>query len=182
MSLYFPDLDAPLAVLHQAIAQFASDTMFGLAASRAAASLRLSTPDSQNMLVKEYSVQYGNPFPGQSFGIAHHCVDLIYLFDAFHDFLAEADKKEARKEKGTYEANRDNAELADEMQRDWIEFITKGKIKRGNDEMIKVYGHDRVVREESLDAETWVRQIRRFEALGRDLEGARSVFAKMNTA
>jgi hypothetical protein len=143
-------------------------------------------------ILKEYSVQYGNPFPGPSFGIAHHCVDLIYLFDAFHSFLAEADKKEAEVkihdggEKFVYSALRSNRELTVQMQGDWIKFITGEMTGVKSDDpslkMMRVYGQDRCVREESLDAEAWVEKRKKFKILGRDISSAKNVLKKFNAA
>ncbi|KAH8659774.1 Alpha/Beta hydrolase protein [Xylariales sp. PMI_506] len=41
--------------------------------------------------VHSFHVEVGNPFLGPSQGISHHCVDLMYLFEAFHDGFALAD-------------------------------------------------------------------------------------------
>ncbi|KAJ5915871.1 carboxylesterase [Penicillium verhagenii] len=38
-----------------------------------------------------YNMKFGNPFPGLNFDVAHHCVDLIYIFDAFHNDLESLD-------------------------------------------------------------------------------------------
>lgn len=42
--------------------------------------------------VQAFHVKTGNPFPGPCEGVAHHCVELIYLFEAFHTAFVEADQ------------------------------------------------------------------------------------------
>jgi carboxylesterase type B len=182
LSAYFPNSEttAPDELL-RSLSCFVSDAMFGLPASRAAKFLRLEGGDRRTT-VKEYSTQFGNPFPGPSFGVAHHCVDLIYAFDAFHDFLADADKKEAAGENGAYKAKKTNVDLTLQLQKDWIEFITKdsrGEENGKQSETIKVYGHDRAVREESSDAKQWVEQRKRFEVLAKEPACANVALGKM---
>ncbi|CAK7223978.1 hypothetical protein SBRCBS47491_005391 [Sporothrix bragantina] len=46
--------------------------------------------------VQTFHVKTGNPFSGPFEGVAHHCVELIYLFEAFHDAFVEADNGNAR--------------------------------------------------------------------------------------
>lgn len=47
--------------------------------------------DSRNLGIESYHIEFGNPFPGKEQGVAHHCVELIYLFESFHDALEKAD-------------------------------------------------------------------------------------------
>lgn len=44
--------------------------------------------------VQSYKVKFGNPWPGPSKDVSHHCVEIIYLFDAFHDDLVKIDNIE----------------------------------------------------------------------------------------
>lgn len=41
-------------------------------------------------------MRFGNPFPGPFHGVAHHCVDLIYIFDCYRGYLEQADREEAK--------------------------------------------------------------------------------------
>jgi hypothetical protein len=143
--------------------------------------------------VGEYKVKFGNPFPGPSFKIAHHCVELIYTFDAFHDFLIEADKAEAQGStppssfvppleppKEFYGARRSNVELRDEIQRDWIEFVVRDEVREQSDG-IKVYGNDRVSKLDSLTKDDeWIVYKKRLEVLGRERVAARNALRKLN--
>ena len=46
--------------------------------------------------VQSYKIKFGNPFQGPNFQVAQHCVELIYLFDAFHDHLELVDQERLR--------------------------------------------------------------------------------------
>jgi carboxylesterase type B len=67
--------------------------------------------------VQSYRVKFGNPFPGINYAKAHHCVDLIYVFDCFGETLRDVDKALPA---GAVK----HASLVDRMQADWIRFIT----------------------------------------------------------
>ena len=45
----------------------------------------------QHTTVQSYRIKFGNPFPGQCYEVAQHCVEVIYLFDAFHDHMILVD-------------------------------------------------------------------------------------------
>lgn len=163
--------------------------MFGHGAAQAAAFFsKRGSNRGRKTPVKEYQVQYGNPLSGPNFGVGHHCVDLIYLFDCFHGDLAKADEFESsfsieKAEGPPYIAAKSNADLTLQMQKDWVEFITKDGVYESNEEeMIRVYGHDRVVREESLGAEQWIMKRKRMDALGKEWKYTKQVLRNLEIA
>ena len=121
-----------------------------------------------------YRVQMGNPFPGPNYGVAHHCVDLIYLFDAFHDDLAAQDRQDAGTRKGA-----SNAALRQEMQSAWADFIV-GDVKDIREDEAVVYGKDRIGRMENLREDLkWVERRRRFDLIGRHRREAAAVMGRL---
>jgi hypothetical protein len=102
----------PLHDLHHCLLQFANDVTFGYPIYRAKKFLATYQPKTggydgrvgdrvldhafaqsiHHTTVRSYRVEFGNPFPGPNHNVAHHCVDMIYLFDAFHDALLSVDR------------------------------------------------------------------------------------------
>lgn len=81
--------------LAQGLYTFLNDSMFEGSVDLARTSFRNRrrvTGHPEVKSVHSYFVEFGNPFPGPSQGMSHHCVDLIYLFEAFHDALTLADE------------------------------------------------------------------------------------------
>lgn len=162
--------NSPLPELHKNMTQFISDAMFGYTSFEASHFLRLPSPQSPTTKtksyhptpVREYKMKYGNPFSGSKFKIAHHCIELIYLFDCFHEFLLAADEAEAggrvpafyedtdAANEEVYQAARTNAELVRDIQSEWLEFITKDDVEVESSDEIKVWGFDRASKMESL--------------------------------
>jgi hypothetical protein len=131
-------------------------------------------------IVKSYKVKFGNPFPGPSHNVSHHCVELVYLFDAFHDDLIKIDNIEhALADQLTpplddkvhdnlsqqnvpeqiisaLAKKRSNVALQKDIQRYWIHFITKEQSgmdklrERGLEDQVTVFDVDREVRVGSL--------------------------------
>lgn len=81
--------------LHRAAVRFLSDSTFDLPVNLARRAFterrRLAGSAEHATGIHSFHVGFGNPFPGPRRGIAHHCVELIYLFKAFEDALARAD-------------------------------------------------------------------------------------------
>jgi carboxylesterase type B len=157
--------------LHKSLLQFMTDAKFGLPVFLAHRNLSSShsTPEQHPSRVQAYRIKFTNPFPGPLRFVSHHCVDMIYQFDGFHDELV-----------GTGEGS--NVELVEAMQRHWVEFIWDG-CQGGTAEFgvqedeITVYGRDRkvVVRKLGEDAEC-VERGRRFKVLEKDMEGMRKMW------
>lgn len=139
--------------LRHGLAALLTDIMFGVPANLARDTLRIENANTSVGAgatighVQSFHVHTGNPFPGPSAGVAHHCVELIYLFDAFHSELAAADKGKARgyvnpgdeptvattaatslaspvDSAGTT-AKRTNVELSRTIQDVWLDFIVR---------------------------------------------------------
>jgi hypothetical protein len=152
----------PLPDLHASLLQFATVAEFGLPVHLARKSLASSTilPGEMRSKTQAYRIQNNNPFRGPLQLLSHYCVDLLYLFDAFHHDLG-----------GTVPVNQ---LLVDTMQALWIDFISDGCAEAtstcsvGEDEMT-VYGRDPRVRKMKLQAGSeFVERERRFDVLERD--------------
>ncbi|KAK4949969.1 hypothetical protein LTR10_011811 [Elasticomyces elasticus] len=124
-SLYNLGDGATPAEIQQEVMKFIGDVEFGVPVQKAKEALsRIAT-------VCSYRVSFGNPWSGPFSGMAQHCVELLYLFDCFHDDLRRVDEDSS------------HAALVDRLQSDWIDFISS------NDELDRsevVYGKDRVKR------------------------------------
>ncbi|CZR63734.1 uncharacterized protein PAC_13631 [Phialocephala subalpina] len=81
-------------VIRDRLFRFVGDVMFGLPLFKAR-KFFTSTQHADEFfhptIVQSYKVKFGNPWPGPSHDVSHHCVELIYLFDAFHDDLIKID-------------------------------------------------------------------------------------------
>lgn len=94
LAAYQLEPELPLPRLHDRLTRFLSDVIFSYPTHRARSFLA-SYRQGQGILhpgVHSYRVQFGNPFPGRNKGVAHHCVELIYLFNAFYDELKKVDE------------------------------------------------------------------------------------------
>jgi carboxylesterase type B len=153
--------------LHLNLIQFMTDAVFGHPTHNAQRSLNSShnLPDEHPSKVQSYRIEYTNPFPGPLQKLAHHCVDMLYIFDNFHEHLAKIEAT--------------NQELVEAMQRHWIDFIWDGCKDETSrcgvkEDEVTVYGRDKkaVVRSVKKDAECVERE-RRFELLAKDPKGLR---------
>jgi hypothetical protein len=132
--------------LHNQIYQFLSDLHFGYPVQRSREELMgWESPENHGQCdsllhrptkVDSFRISFGNPFPGINHRIAHHCVDLIYIYDCFEDALRAADKAEPV---GAVS----NASLVDLIQADWIAFITRSKSTPHQSALAKIYQMDR---------------------------------------
>lgn len=115
-----------VARLHDGILQFLSDMQFGNPIQLAREELMswdlsktkhiADGTSARPTAVQSYRVQFGNPFPGINYAKAHHCVDLIYIFDCFAEALRDADKILPA-------SVVTHASLVERIQADWIRFI-----------------------------------------------------------
>ncbi|CAI7638575.1 unnamed protein product [Penicillium glandicola] len=156
-----------LADLQEQIFQFLSDIQFGYPVQTARDELmgwELSTQKSTSdtsarpTAVQSYRASVGNPFPGINHEKAHHCVDLLYIYDCFADAMRAVDE--------TLPAEAvTNAALVDRVQADWVRFITAPS---PSDQcgQATVYGADRTasVVDMALD-QTWVERKSRLDFL-----------------
>lgn len=154
--------------LHEQISQFLSDIQFGYPVQNAREELmewELSTQktasgttNARPTAVQSYRMSVGNPFPGINHEKAHHCVDLIYIYDCFADAMRAVD--EALPAETTT-----NAALVARIQADWIRFIT-ARSPSGQSGLATVYGADRnaSVVDVALD-QTWIERKSRLDFL-----------------
>ncbi|KAH7139897.1 para-nitrobenzyl esterase [Dactylonectria estremocensis] len=186
----------------QSLHRFLNESTFELSVSLARTSLRNrrrveGRPEGKT--VHSFHVEFGNPFPGPGQGISHHCVELIYLFEAFHDALALADqgilkpyqdpsdsvanekseptstasdsgnKVQTEKEETTG-SNRTHLALAQAIQDHWLDFIVPDKVAIGGAiDEITVFGKDLSTRVESLDGPAWQARQERWGLLAKDI-------------
>lgn len=131
-------------------------------------------------------MKFGNPFPGPYHDVAHHCIDLIYLFDAFHEDLANLDQDASRT--GETATRATNAELCRLIQDKWIDFIVtdhsiRFEIEDQEKDKTTVYGIDRSPRVESLTEydryPEWMVQRKRFELFEKDQRAWRLVMGRI---
>ncbi|KAJ5959868.1 alpha/beta-hydrolase [Penicillium vulpinum] len=160
--------DMALADLHKQIFQFLTDIQFGYCVQTAREELMGWEPSAQKSAsdttsarptaVQSYRMSVGNPFPGINHEKAHHCVDLLYIYDCFADAMRAVD------ETLPAEATA-NAALVDRVQADWVRFITAPS-PSDQHEMATVYGADRTasVVDMALD-QTWVERKSRMDFL-----------------
>jgi hypothetical protein len=86
--------ELPLPALQERLSRFLSDVLFSYP-THLCRNFLTSYRQRQGILhpgVYSYRVQFGNPFPGRRKGVSHHCVELIYLFNAFYDELKKVDE------------------------------------------------------------------------------------------
>lgn len=166
------------ASLHEQIFRFLSDIQFGYPVQQAREDLMTwensvkklshqnSASDVHPIQVHSYRVEVGNPFPGPNHNVAHHCVDIIYIYDTFHDALRAVDV--ASPTNGT-----NNAELVNWIQTDWITFIAAPSMNETKD-LATIYSSDHKAKvvNISLDKD-WLDRKRRFDFISQYTNAAR---------
>ncbi|KAF3395620.1 Para-nitrobenzyl esterase [Talaromyces pinophilus] len=177
-NIYRLGANMPVASLHEQIFRFLSDIQFGYPVQQAREDLMTwgtsakdlpqhkSASDVHPIQAHSYRVELGNPFPGPNHRVAHHCVDLIYIYDTFHDALRAIDM--ASPTNGI-----SNAELVDRIQTDWITFIAAPSINEARD-LATVYGSDRNAKVVNMSSDKdWLDRKRRFDFISQHTNAAR---------
>lgn len=168
----------PLASLHEPILRFLSDIQFGYPVQQAREDLmswetsarnlpeQKSASDALPIQVHSYRAEFGNPFPGPNHGIAHHCVDLIYIYDTFHDALRAIDV--ASPTNGI-----SNTELVNRIQTDWITFIAAPSMNETKG-LATVYSSGRKAKVVNMSSDgDWLDRKRRFDLINQYTVSAR---------
>lgn len=153
--------------------RFRSDAVFHLSIHRTIDALRTQRRNVYGDAdsIQHFHIEFGNPFPGTKMGCAHHGVELIYLFDAFHEQLVELDNL------STGQGVVKHMELVRRVQDHWIGFIVGKVVQKVGDKEVLVWGEDGDTRVEMLDEmPRWVERKRRLEVLGRDVKSMMRVF------
>lgn len=176
--IYRLEPNLPVACLHEQIFRFLSDIQFGYPVQQAREDLMTWETSAKSLpqhtsasavhpiQIHSYRVEVGNPFPGPNHGVAHHCVDLIYIYDAFHDALRAVDV--ALPTDGT-----SNADLVNRIQTDWVTFIAATSIGEAKD-LATVYGSDRNAKVVNMSSDKdWLNRKRRFDFISQYRNAAR---------
>lgn len=185
--MYRIEAGASLPTLHQSLIGFTTDVTFGYSIYSAYQGLSRQGQGNATQKIDDaplstqrattaqcYSIKFGNPFPGPSHEVAHHCVDLIYIFDAFHDDLEAQDGQSPG-----HVAAVSNAALRQDIQSTWVDFIV-GDAKNVREGVALVYGKDRIARMENLhDDPEWVEQRRKLDWIGAHRQEAAAVLDKV---
>ncbi|KAJ5702695.1 alpha/beta-hydrolase [Penicillium malachiteum] len=177
-SVYCPHQDMPAADIQKQLFHFLSDFQFGhpvqLAREELMHSKKRQVTDltARPTLVQSYRVNFGNPFPGINFQQAHHCVDLIYIYDCFAEALNAVDQSlpaEVVK----------NRVLVRRMQDDWIRFIA-APLDMTQDASATNYNADRTASIVNMELDPdWRARQKRFDLLTRYRHIAGQVMAEL---
>ncbi|OJJ44589.1 hypothetical protein ASPZODRAFT_696556 [Penicilliopsis zonata CBS 506.65] len=168
----------PLPDIHKRMFQLATDYQFGSPVHAARKELSLVASDQIRPLdgskvfpieVRSFRVQTGNPFPGVNRNFAHHCVDLLYIYDCFYVDMDKTDKLE--ESTGTRPQGwASNRSLVADFQRNWTDFIVDESVN-GSEEIATVYGVDRKTHQKrTTEDPEWIRMTERFEVVQRNFE------------
>ncbi|OJK04325.1 hypothetical protein ASPACDRAFT_21436 [Aspergillus aculeatus ATCC 16872] len=165
--------------LHEQVYRFLSDIQFGYPVQSCREELMDwenpgysgldEEPSPRPTQVQSFRMAVGNPFPGLNHGKAHHCVDLIYIYDCFDEALRKADKLLSS---GTVP----NASLVDRVQTDWVNFITGSRSANYEPGLATVYQPDRTATtvDMALD-EVWVNRKSRLGLVDKYPQEARQI-------
>jgi len=183
--------NVPLPTLRDRLAIFLSDAVISHSVVRAREfhkSYRAKSGKAIN--IQPYKVKFGNPFPGWIEGVPHHAVELIYVFDCYHNDLEILDKLEQSKGTGLMGMLRPisgpvrakNMDLVYLIQDRWITFIVDDDLSNrdygqgNNADEITVYTEDRrVIVKSLLESPEFIEQGKRLEVLEKDLDSMRAV-------
>ena len=158
--------EIPVSELRKRVLQLLTDVQFGYPVQCARQELmgweasrdRNPRRTVRPTAVHSYRMSVGNPFPGPRYGLAQHCVDLIYIYDCFAEALRVADE-------ALPSNTRTNAALVERIQEDWVRFITASSAssQAGG---ATVYGSDKTVSSVRMETDlVWAERLRRFHLL-----------------
>lgn len=195
--------------LLEGFGQFISDATMCLRVRRAGKFLKahrgqqalLRGMDRDCVGVQYWHFEFGNPFLGPSHNVAHHGVELIYLFGNFREALERADRgilegyigpsqktasvaaSQASPPAEVVEYSKSNIELSNELQDKIIRFVVEGNEEtsnRANSDEITTYLPDRSTRVESwTGSEKWGAREKRYEALEADMDSLLAATRKL---
>ncbi|KAG9605105.1 alpha/beta-hydrolase, partial [Aureobasidium melanogenum] len=153
---YPMDATLSLASLRRQITQFLSDYAFGHPVHLARGELGNRSSLHHTTSVQSFNVRYRNPFQEPEQAVSHHCVELIYVFDAFHEALQQVDAKAGSSE---------HADLVRATQKHWIEFITRaGEQDIADDQTVVWNLHGKTI-VKTLTDQDMILRTRRFKML-----------------
>lgn len=162
--------------LQDQIYQFLSDIQFGYPVQRSREELMSwqsledydkDSPAPRATRVHSFRMSVGNPFPGVNNEKAHHCIDLIYIYDCFAEALRAADEALPP---GTVT----NASLVDRVQADWIAFITGSESTFYQPGMATIYKADRSIVTVDISSDrVWIDRLSRLSLIDKYRDDAR---------
>ncbi|PTB72128.1 alpha/beta-hydrolase [Trichoderma longibrachiatum ATCC 18648] len=186
--------------LFEGFVQYISDATMCLRVHRAGSFLKahreqqalLYGKDQKRVGVQYCHFEFGNPFLGPSDGIAHHGVELIYLFGTFREALEKADQgvlegyidpsqeaadvappPQASPSARGMKYSKSNIDLSNELQDKLIQFIVEDNeetAERANADEITTFCPDRSTRVENwTSTEKWRAREKRYEILEEDM-------------
>ena len=170
ISLYNITYRSDTAILHKRLSKLLTEYQFGMTLEAAGEDFRSRVTGQSELSVlpvsvRTFRIRFGNPFTGVNHNVAHHCVDLIYVYDCFHADLQDKDRVEeasATRQPGCAS----NAQLVTAMQEDWIGFICNDAVNVGDD-FTTVYEVDRNAYRKSMSEgdDGWADRILRLNRL-----------------
>lgn len=180
---------SPSAAVRKSVLCFATDSQFAYPVDMARAEFSSKAtpmvPSVNGQLprlteTRSFRFNAGNPFQGKNHGVAHHCVDLIYIYDCFHDALADVDRSEAASEVSVA-SMASNASLVSAVQDRWIDFIVNDTVE-GKEEVCITFETDRTTQERIMAEDIdWVAQRKRFAVLAKHHEAARRILMGLSS-
>ena len=118
--------------------------------------------------MQAFRIQYGNPFDIRYPVVSHHCVELIYVFDAFHDALRRVDNESGLNL---------NTALVENTQFEWINFITSRDTATLAPDDIVIYNSERTRAIENISTSLeLIARHERFSVLEKYFAQANSLF------
>lgn len=173
--------------LRASMDRFHSDMVFdfGICRARERLGARHLVQYGDATSIQPYHIEFGNPFPGTRSGCAHHGVDVIYMFGAFNDALAEADNEvfkyyaesladhganakveRPKSDMGPFLVN--NLTLAKKFQDYVLGFIVGSPVLRAGEGEILVWGRDGSLEIQKLASPKWTERFGRLQLLEKD--------------
>lgn len=176
----------PKSQFHNRIEQIMTDMTFGYPIEMARREISAARVDHGNVIegsasypseTRSFRIKFGNPFPGPCHNIAHHCVDLLYIYDCFHDHMRRIDKEEASAVSQKLHPNgwASNASLVESIQNLWINFITNDEVP-GSESVAYIYDVDRkLYLREMAKEEEWINRRARLDVIVKNHDLVRSL-------
>ncbi|KAH6662123.1 putative carboxylesterase [Halenospora varia] len=177
LDLYGVTSETSLDGLKSGLYRFLTEVQFGLPTFKAyeyfATNNHKGKGGACETTARRYKVNAGNPFsggPGDNLhGIAHHCVDLIYIFNAFPGQIIQADRL-------LKPTDATNELLRQRMQKDWIDFIVNDIRQDIDLDTVVQYDGDRVTRiVKASEDKFFTQQSLRFTFLKKHMAETRSL-------
>lgn len=179
MAAYDVSASTPTPQYHKRIEQIMTDMAFGYPVELARRELSAGLAEQDKAVdgsapfpseTRSFRIKFGNPFPGPCHNVAHHCVDLIYIYDCFYDDLRRKDRKResAISQEPCPKDWASNSLLVSIVQDLWISFITDEEVK-GSEPIAYVFDVDRKLYLKEMETdEDWAERRIRLEVMAKN--------------